>query len=183
MIKWLKTLFRSSKSMPTDYEDGLELVKYLIKKNDFTEAVGKLKMMLEKYLFHPELYLLLVDIYDNHLEKKTEAVKLVESYFAHHNIKAAPENIIMLLCYAEAASVLGHRGKAVHLLSHELTRSGYTPEGIKILNSALEHIKLELHNSPLENPDFIHPPAKDYNPSKICNQTMVFRPGEEDNLQ
>jgi len=175
MIAWFKALFRGSKSISPDYADSLALIKYLIKKKAFTDAIDELKTLLRKHPLKTELYLILADIYSNYLEKKSQTVKLIERYFSKNGIGFDADNIELILYYVDAVCALGQRGKAIHLITNELARNGYSEESIEQLKTTLKELKLPLDNNPFANPDFLKPAIEDYRPSKIGNRTTVFR--------
>ena len=114
----------------------------------FTEAVEKLTEILERKPFEPEPYLILIELYLEHLNQPQQVIEMIQQYFvnlAHcKRPTIVPENIEMLMIYSDTCQEQGQLQDAIDLLAQELERKTYSvPDRntlTKRLNVLQEHI-------------------------------------------
>lgn len=171
--KFLSFLFlrlQSGSAHADSLEDKLALVRYMIKKGNFTEAAVKLKLLLIKNPFAPAPFLLLARIYDDHLDQKMEAEKWIEHYFGNSKLRVSSENIELLARYSDICRKLNKRGQAVALLEHESKRGGYSEQDKNRICILLDSVKSEIRHDQHDG-NTLPPPVEKYQPSKISNKT------------
>lgn len=139
--QWMgDAIFMPSKKFSAPAEQ-LSPIKGLINAEEFPEAIQQLDAILKRKPFEPEPYLMLIEIYLEHLDNREKVIDMIQQYFAQQ-LKIAPENIEMLMIYSDTCQELGMTRAAIDLLSHEAERNDYsTPDKhaiAKRLNSILE---------------------------------------------
>ncbi len=174
LLKIIAGVFSSSQARANDIANKLALVRYMEKKGNVVDAVSTLKLLLLKYPFEPETSLALIKLYDDKLDKKSEAAKIIEHYFGQNHIEPGKHHREMLTRYATICGQLGHRGTAVSLLEHELKRKTIPANEQQLITDTVKGLKDAIKNSPLDNPNAIKPPIKDYSPANISNQTLMM---------
>lgn len=174
LLKKIAGLFSSSQARANDIANKLALVRYMEKKGNVVDAVSTLKLLLLKYPFEPETSLALIKLYDDKLDKKSEAAKIIDNYFNRHHVEPRKYHSAMLTRYAAICGQLGHRGTAVSLLERELKRKTIPANEQQLIIDTVEGLKDAIKNSPLDDPNAIKPPVKDYSPANISNQTLMM---------
>jgi len=121
--------------------EKLSPIKGLIRMEKFSEAIEKLDEILERRPFKPEPYLMLVEIYLEHLNQPEQVVKLIQQYFTNFarskRSKVVPENIELLMIYSDTCQELGQLQAAIELLSQEAERKTYSIPEQNSLNKRL----------------------------------------------
>ncbi|MCF6177208.1 MAG: hypothetical protein L3J71_15740 [Victivallaceae bacterium] len=116
--------------------EQLSPIKGLIRMENFSEAIEKLDVILERKPFEPEPYLMLIEIYLEHLKQPQKVVDMIQEYFvdlSHRSskqkrkkLRIAPENIDMIMIYSDTCQELRMTDQAIELLQQEAARKGYS---------------------------------------------------------
>jgi len=137
-------LFNSGERFKKPVEK-LSPIKGLIRMEKFSEAIEKLDEILERKPFEPEPYLMLVEVYLEHLNQPEQVVVLIQQYFTNFarnkRSKVVPENIELLMIYSDTCQELGQLQSAIDLLSQEVERKTYS---IPEQNSLAKRLKVLL---------------------------------------
>ncbi|MFA7232468.1 MAG: hypothetical protein WC071_14440 [Victivallaceae bacterium] len=120
--------------------EKISRIKGLIKREQCDEAIAEIEELLKRKPFLPEPYLLLVEIYEKNVGGKQRASELIEAYFRHSEIREAPENVEMLMLYADICREQNRNADAIFLLQHELNKRYYSVPEKNLLHNRLDAI-------------------------------------------
>ncbi|MEI8247151.1 MAG: hypothetical protein WCI51_15065 [Lentisphaerota bacterium] len=137
-------LLGSAFYMPLQYlkkaPEKIAPVKGLIEQQKYPEAIAALNEILARKAFDPAPYLLLVEVYMDRLNDKSQTAELIEKYFRNPKFKAAPENVEMLMRYSDICLEQNTPEPAIALFELQLNAKGYSaPErrGLRLRLEAL----------------------------------------------
>jgi hypothetical protein len=134
--QWFGDLIYMPSTGGREAAETLSPIKGLISAEEFSEAVVKLDAVLERKPFEPEPYLMLIEIYLEHLEQPGKVVDMIEQYFENLSLSCcgsnrkkntmAIQNVEMLMIYSDTCQELGKLQNAIDLLSQEVVRKSYS---------------------------------------------------------